>query len=63
VLRFWREWSAAGPRWRGRIEHLQSGEATTSLDLQGIAEFIRQHGVMAEATEMDGTESQSVRHE
>ena len=61
MLRFWREWSAAGPRWRGRIEHLQSGEAITSLDLQGIAEFIQQHGVMAEASDLDGTETLSLR--
>jgi hypothetical protein len=47
VVRFWREWSAAGSRWRGRIEHVQSGESATSLDLQGISDFIRCHGVMA----------------
>ena len=26
VVRFWQEWSAAGARWRGRVEHVQSGE-------------------------------------
>jgi hypothetical protein len=48
VIRFWREWSAAGSRWRGRIEHVQSGEAATSLDLQGISDFIQRQGVMVE---------------
>jgi hypothetical protein len=48
VLRFWREWSAAGSRWRGRIEHVQSGESAVSLDLQGILDFIERCGVMAE---------------
>ena len=23
VVPFWRDWSAAGPRWRGRVEHVQ----------------------------------------
>jgi hypothetical protein len=46
VLRFWREWSAAGSRWRGRIEHVQSGESAVSLDLQGILDFIERCGVM-----------------
>ncbi|RMF36410.1 MAG: hypothetical protein D6759_03655 [Chloroflexi bacterium] len=46
VIRFWHEWSAAGPRWRGRIEHVQSGEGTTFLDLEGLLDFVRRFGVM-----------------
>jgi hypothetical protein len=46
IVRFWREWSAAGSRWRGRIEHVQSGESATSLDLQGVLDFIQRQGVM-----------------
>ena len=46
IVRFWREWSAAGSRWRGRIEHVQSGESAVSLDLQGILDFIQRYGVM-----------------
>jgi hypothetical protein len=46
VVRFWREWSAAGPRWRGRIEHVQSGESATFLDLDGMLGFIRRFGAM-----------------
>jgi hypothetical protein len=46
VIRFWREWSAAGPRWRGRIEHVQSGESVTFLDLDEMLDFVRRIGVM-----------------
>jgi hypothetical protein len=48
VIRFWREWSAAGSRWRGRIEHVQSGKSVTCLDLQGILDFIQRYGVMVD---------------
>jgi hypothetical protein len=48
VLRFWQEWSAAGPRWRGRVEHLQSGESAVFLDLDGMLDFIRSFGTMAD---------------
>jgi hypothetical protein len=46
VVRFWQEWSAAGPRWRGRIEHVQSGQSATFLDLEGMLDFIRRFGAM-----------------
>jgi len=46
VIRFWREWSAAGPRWRGRIEHVQSGESAAFLDVDGMLGFVRRVGVM-----------------
>jgi len=46
VVRFWREWSATGPRWRGRIEHVQSGKEATFLDLEGLLDFVRRFGVM-----------------
>ena len=46
VVRFWQEWSAAGSRWRGRIEHVQSGESATFLDADGMLAFIRRAGVM-----------------
>jgi hypothetical protein len=48
VIRFWREWSNAMPRWRGRIEHVQSGQRADFVELQGILEFVRDLGVMAE---------------
>ena len=48
VIRFWREWSASGSRWRGHIEHVQSGQRADFVELQGILEFVRAFGVMAE---------------
>ena len=48
VIRFWREWSATAGRWRGRIEHVQSGQRADFMQLEGISEFLRGFGVMAE---------------
>jgi hypothetical protein len=55
VIRFWRDWSAAGPRWHGWIDHVQSGERTAFRDLEGMVGFLRCFGIMAPA----GDESQS----
>jgi hypothetical protein len=41
VVRIWHEWSAEGSRWRGRIEHLQSGESAAFLELKETLAFIR----------------------
>ena len=48
VVRFWRERSAAGSRWRGRIEHVQSGESASCLDLESILAFIQHLDVMTD---------------
>jgi hypothetical protein len=48
VVRFWREWSADAVRWRGRIEHVQSGEAIVFQDLGGMLGFVRRFGVAVE---------------
>lgn len=48
VIRFWREWSVSGSRWRGRIEHVQSGQRADFVELQSILEFVRNLGVMTE---------------
>ncbi len=47
VVRFWQAWSDAGPVWRGRIEHVQSGENTTFLHLEEMVDFVRRFGIMA----------------
>jgi len=58
VVRFWQEWSAAGPRWRGRIEHVQSGECAAFLGLDGMLDFVRSFGAMPDdesrSAEKDG---------
>jgi hypothetical protein len=48
VIRFWREWSAAGSRWRGRIEHVQSGQRADFVKLESTLDFVRSLGVMAQ---------------
>jgi hypothetical protein len=45
VVRLWHEWAAEGPRWRGQIEHVQSGEAAAFLELEGMLSFLRRFGM------------------
>lgn len=45
VVRLWREATAGEVRWRGRIEHVQSGETIAFLDLEGMLQFIRKFGI------------------
>jgi hypothetical protein len=54
VVRFWRESSAVGSRWRARIEHLQSGESASYLNLQGISEFMHRLGIGIENAGVHG---------
>lgn len=44
VIRVWRESALDAPRWRGRIEHLQSGRRAAFLDPERILAFIRASG-------------------
>lgn len=48
VLRFWREWSDGTPRWRGRIENVQSGQAANFLGTAGLVAFLWQFGICCE---------------
>jgi hypothetical protein len=48
IVRFWREWSVAGSRWRGRIEHVESGESTAFLTAGRMLEFMQGTGVMTD---------------
>jgi hypothetical protein len=45
IVRFWLERSAAGSRWRGRIEHVESGESAAFLTLERMLEFMQGTGV------------------
>jgi hypothetical protein len=49
VVRFWREWSGSQPRWRGRIEHAQSGQGASFLDAEGLLGFLERFGIGGEA--------------
>lgn len=57
IVRFWREWSLGQVRWRSRIEHVQSGEHISCLDLEGILDFIEHWGVMTEQSGEHGEEN------
>jgi hypothetical protein len=48
ILRFYREWAGGAPRWRGRIEHLESGKSTAFLDMDKMVSFVRGFGIMVE---------------
>lgn len=41
VVRFWPEWSLVGPRWHGRIEHVQSQRGVAFQDLERMLAFMR----------------------
>lgn len=49
VIRLWWEWSAAEPQWRGRIDHVQSGESGAFIDIDGLLDFMRRFGALAAA--------------
>jgi hypothetical protein len=44
VLRLWRETAAGDVRWRGRIEHVRSGENVSLRDLDEMFRFLRRFG-------------------
>ena len=48
VIRIWHDWSLSGSHWRGRIEHLQSGQHAAFEELDQILPFIRSSGGLAE---------------
>lgn len=47
VIRIWHDWSLSGPRWVGRIEHLQSGRSRAFHELEEATDFIFAHGALS----------------
>ena len=45
VLRIQRETTTGGTRWRGSIEHVQSGEATAFMDFETMLRFLQRFGI------------------
>ncbi len=45
VVRFWREWTGAEMRWRGRIEHVPSGQRQDFLTVEQMLAFLQQMDV------------------
>ncbi len=48
VVRFWREWSGMEARWRGRIEHVESGQRADFLEIEGLLGFLERFGIRAQ---------------
>ncbi len=46
VIRFWQEPGADAPRWRGKAQHIQSGEQVSFADEATLAEFIHRWVMM-----------------
>ena len=47
VLRFQRETTAGEARWRGSIEHVQSGESIAFMDFETMLRFLQRFGIRA----------------
>ncbi len=60
VVRFWREQAGAESRWRGRIEHVQSGQRADFLDVAGLLGFLERFGIGAAASPGDRGENSGV---
>jgi hypothetical protein len=48
IVRFWWDRSGDESRWRGHIQHVQSGECASCLDLEGILDVIQYLRVMTD---------------
>jgi hypothetical protein len=51
VLRFWRKETVGEVRWRGSIEHVQSGEEAAFLDVETMMSFLNRYGIQMEDSE------------
>ena len=56
VLRFWHETSAGKVRWRGCIEHVQSGESLAFLEFKAMLSFLRHFGILEKDQNQPGFE-------
>ena len=52
VVRFWRETSGDEVRWRGQIEHVQSGQSAAFLNLDAMLRFLHCFGVDADVARL-----------
>lgn len=48
VVRFWRETTSGEVRWRGKIEHVQSGEHAAFLEIEAMLSFLQHFGILIE---------------
>jgi hypothetical protein len=61
LVRFLWEWSAAGPRWRGRIEQIPSGKSAAFLGEEMMWQFIQSFGIMVDPSSEHETENPIAR--
>lgn len=54
VLRFWRERSITGARWRGSIEHVAGGARAEFLRLEELLEFLNNFQIVLEDSSSAG---------
>ncbi len=47
LLRFWHQTAGGEARWRGRIEHVPSGEAIAFMDIETMLRFLQRFGIWA----------------
>jgi len=45
VVHFWREWTGVESRWRGRVEHVQSGQQASFLEIEDLLSFFERFGI------------------
>ncbi len=57
VVRFWCEWTGAEARWRGRVEHVESGQRASFLTLAGLLGFFGRFGIDVAVAPADRGES------
>jgi hypothetical protein len=55
IVRFWWDRSGDVSRWRGQIQHVQSGESAAFLDIEGMLGFVRDIGIAVSNLEQAGT--------
>ena len=48
VVHFWREWTGTESRWRGRVEHVQSGRQASFLEIGDLLGFFQRFGIGGE---------------
>ncbi len=48
VVHFWRECSGTKSRWRGRVEHVQSGRQASFLEIGNLLGFFERFGIGGE---------------
>ena len=48
VVRFWRDWTGTTSRWRGRVEHVQSGQQASFLKIDDLLGFFERFGIGGE---------------